>query len=85
MGERVEERGGRLGVAEHARPLAECEIDGDEDRGALVQPADEVEEKLPAGLGERQSRVHRGSRSRYGSDSLRCALAARLGLEPVEW
>ena len=55
MGERFEERGGRLGVAEHARPLAECEIDGDEDRGALVQPADEVEEKLPAGLGERQS------------------------------
>ena len=29
-------------------------ISADEDRGALVEPADEVEEKLTAGLGERE-------------------------------
>ena len=51
MREPVEERGGHLGVAEHARPLAKGEIGGNEDRGALVEPADEVEEELAAGLG----------------------------------
>src|SRR5271155_2796899 len=52
MGEAIEERRGHLGIAEHARPFAEGEIGGDKDRGALVEPADEVEEKLAAGLGE---------------------------------
>jgi hypothetical protein len=33
---------------------AEGEIGGDQNRGALVEPADEVEEELAAGLGERQ-------------------------------
>ena len=32
----VEQRGGHLGVAEHARPFAEGKIGGDDDRGALV-------------------------------------------------
>ena len=54
MGEAVEQGRGHLGVAEDARPFAEGEIGGDEDRGALVEAADEVEEQLAAGLGEGQ-------------------------------
>src|SRR6185312_12606069 len=34
--------------------FAEGEIGGDDDRGPFVEPADEMEEQLPAGLGERQ-------------------------------
>ncbi len=34
------------------QPLAKSKIRGDEDRGSLVEPADEVKEKLAAGLGE---------------------------------
>ena len=50
MCEAVEERGGHFGVAEDARPFAEGEIGGDDDRGAFVEPADEMEEELAAGL-----------------------------------
>ena len=39
MGEAIEERGGHLRVAEHARPFAKGEIGGDDDRGALVETA----------------------------------------------
>src|SRR5271166_4746021 len=52
MGEAVEERGRHLRIAEHARPFAEGEIGGDDDRSSLVEPADEMEQQLPAGLGE---------------------------------
>ena len=31
MGQPVEQRGGHLGVAEHARPFAEGEVGGDDD------------------------------------------------------
>src|SRR5262249_39614233 len=48
MGETIEERSRHLGIAEHARPLAEGEVGGDDDRGLLVEPADQVEEELPA-------------------------------------
>jgi hypothetical protein len=48
VGEAIEQRGRHLGIAEHARPFAEGEIGGDDDRGALVEPADEVEEQLAA-------------------------------------
>ncbi len=54
MGKTVEQRGGHLGVAEDGRPFAEGEVGGDDDRGALVEPAHEVEAQLPAGLGEGQ-------------------------------
>ena len=40
VGEPIEESGGHLGVAEHARPFAEGEIGGDDDRGLLIEPAD---------------------------------------------
>jgi len=35
-------------------PFAEGEVGGDDDRGALVESADQVEQKLAAGLRERQ-------------------------------
>ena len=50
----VEQRGCHLGIAEHAGPFTEREIGGDDDGGALVKPADEMEQQLAAGLGERQ-------------------------------
>ena len=54
VGQTVEQGRGHLGVAEDGRPFAEGEVGGDDDRGALVEPAHEVEEQLPAGLGEGQ-------------------------------
>ena len=52
--EAVEEGGGHLGIAEDARPFAEGEVGGDDYRGALVEPADQVEQQLAARLGEGQ-------------------------------
>jgi hypothetical protein len=45
MREAVEQGRGHLGIAEDAGPFAEGEIGGDEDRGALVEAADEMEEQ----------------------------------------
>ena len=50
----IEQRGRHLGIAEDTRPLPEGEVRGDDDRGPLVEPADEVEQELSAGLGEGQ-------------------------------
>src|SRR5271166_2257739 len=54
MGEAIEQRGRHLWITEHARPFAEGEIGGDDDRSSLVEPADEMEQQLPAGLSEGQ-------------------------------
>src|SRR5260221_9330530 len=54
VGQAVEQRGRHLGIAKHTGPLSECEIGGDDDRRALVEPADEVEQELAAGLSERK-------------------------------
>lgn len=51
---RLEQRGGNLGVAEDGGPLNEGEICGNDDSGALIDPADDVEEQLAAGPGEGQ-------------------------------
>lgn len=51
MGEPIEQRSGHVGAAEHRGPFAEGEIGGDDDRGALVEPADQMEEVLAAGVG----------------------------------
>ncbi|MDR6306349.1 hypothetical protein GGQ85_004078 [Nitrobacter vulgaris] len=54
VGKPIEQRSGHLGAAEHAGPLSEGKKVGGEDDGcALVKPADEVEQKLVAGLNER--------------------------------
>ena len=50
MGQPIEQRSSHLGVTKHAGPLAEGEIGGDDDGGALVEPADKVEQKLTARL-----------------------------------
>ena len=52
--ETIEESGRHFGVCEDAWPFAEGEIGGDDDRGALVEPADEIEQQLTAGLREGQ-------------------------------
>jgi hypothetical protein len=43
VGQAIEQCGGHLGIAEHAGPFTEGEVRGDDDRGPLVEPADEVE------------------------------------------
>lgn len=72
---------GRVAVGGHLEGL------NNEDRGALVEPADKVEQELAAGLGEGQiaefiedDEVH--ARQVVGQPPL--ASAAALGLEPVE-
>jgi hypothetical protein len=42
VGQAIKQRSGHLGVAKHAWPFAEGQVGGDDDRGALVEPADEV-------------------------------------------
>jgi hypothetical protein len=54
MGQSIEQRGRHLGVAEDARPLGESQVGRDDDRGALVKPADQMKQQLAAGLGEGQ-------------------------------
>src|SRR6516165_12107747 len=87
MGQAVEQRGRHFGIAEHARPFPKRKIGGDDDGGALVEPADEVEQKLTAGLRERQiaelvenDEVHAGQM--FGEPAL--PTVAGLGLEPVD-
>ena len=54
MREAVEQCGGHFGVAEDAGPLSEGKIGRDDDRGALVEAADQMEQQLSAGLGEQR-------------------------------
>ena len=48
----VEQGGRHLRIAEDARPFAEGEVGRDDDRGALIEAADQMEQQLPASLGE---------------------------------
>ena len=48
------ERCRHLGVAEHGGPFGEGEVGGDDHRGALVEPADQVEQELATGQREGQ-------------------------------
>lgn len=45
MRKAIEQRGGHLIVAEHAGPFAEAEVGGDDDAGALVEFAQQMEEQ----------------------------------------
>jgi hypothetical protein len=87
MGQTVEQRGRHFGIAEHTRPFAEGEIGGDDDGGALVEAADEVEQELTAGLCEGQiaklvedDEVHAGQM--FSEPAL--PAVAGLGLKPVD-
>jgi hypothetical protein len=48
VGQPIEQCSGHFGVPEDARPFTEGEVCGDDDRGALVEAADEVEQELAA-------------------------------------
>src|SRR6266851_382553 len=50
----IEHGSGHLGVAEDLRPIGEGEIGGDQQRGVLVELADQMEQQLAAGLAERE-------------------------------
>src|SRR5208282_4105208 len=87
VSEAVEQRGRHLWIAEHARPFAEGEVGRDDDRGALIETADEMEQQLPAGLGEGEiaefvedDEVE--AREIIGEPSL--AASARLSLELID-
>ncbi len=54
MRQAIQQRRRHLRVAEHARPLAKGQVRRHQDRGLLVQTADQVEQQLPARLRERQ-------------------------------
>ena len=55
MGEAIEQRGCHFRIAEHAGPLAEAQIGRDDDAGALVEFAQQVEQERSAGRAERQA------------------------------
>jgi len=87
MSEAVEQRGCHLGVAEDGGPLAEGEVGGDDDRGLLVEAADEMEEKLTAGLREGQiAELIEADEVEAGEMIGGAALSAstRLGLETID-
>ena len=52
VGKAVEQRGSHLGVAEDRGPFAEVEVGRHDDRCALVEAADEMEQQLAASLGK---------------------------------
>ena len=54
MGKAVEQRRRHLGVAEHAGPFAEAQVGRDDDAGALVELAQQMEQQGAAGGAERQ-------------------------------
>src|SRR5271170_126432 len=54
VSETVEQRGRHLRVAEHGGPLAEAQVRRDDDAGALVELAQQMEEQGAAGGAERQ-------------------------------
>ena len=54
VGEPIEQGGRHLGVAKDRRPLTEAEIGGDDDAGALVELAEQMEEQSAARSAERQ-------------------------------
>ena len=53
VGQAVQESAGEPLGAEHLGPLVEGQVGGDEDRAALVALAEDLEQQLGAGLGER--------------------------------
>lgn len=52
--EPVQRRSSHLGVAEDRWPFSERQVGADDDRGLLVEAADQMEQQLAAGLGERR-------------------------------
>jgi hypothetical protein len=87
MGQAIEQCGCHLGVAEHARPFTEGQVGGDDDRCAFIEPADEMEQKLAAGLGERQIAEFVEDDEVHASQMIGEPIlpsVAGLGLEPID-
>jgi hypothetical protein len=87
VGQAIEQCRCHLGVGEDARPFTEGKIGADDDRGSFVEPADEMEQELAAGLSEGQiaefvedDEVHAGQMI----SETALARVAGLGLEPVD-
>jgi len=60
MGQPVEQSASQAFGAERFGPFVEGQIAGDQDRGALIKRADQMEEQLAAGLGEGPPAERRG-------------------------
>ena len=72
VGKAVEQRGCHFDVAEHAGPFSEGEIGGDDDGGALIEPAGEMEQKLATGfLRDRSCGSRRDARESFANHSFR--------------
>jgi hypothetical protein len=66
--------------------VTESEIGGDDNRRSLVEPADEMEQELAAGLGKGQiselvqdDKVHPGSDAQQADPGVRCGSRSRGG------
>ena len=68
MGEAIEQSRRHLGVAEDPSPFAEAEVCSDDDAGALVKLAEQVEEQAPPdvlnGRYPSSSRITRSDRTK---------------------
>jgi hypothetical protein len=87
MGQAVEQRGGHLRVSEDGGPFAERQVCRHDDRGALVELADQMEQELSACLGEWQvaqfvedQEIETGDQ--VGGPAL--PVGARLGIQLVD-
>ena len=65
MGQPIEERRCHLRVTKDVSPFTEAQIGCDDDTGALVEAAEQVEQQLTAGPGERQVSPASTRRSRF--------------------
>lgn len=74
MRQAIEQRSGHLRVAEDGGPISERQVCGDDDRGAFVKPAEQVEEQLSASLGEGEIVLRRRGRdgSSHRDQQARC-------------
>ena len=50
----IQQSGGHLGVAEHARPFSDAQVGGDHQPGVFVQLGQQVKQQRAASLAERQ-------------------------------
>ncbi len=70
MRQAVEQGRGHLGVAEHRRPLAEAQVGGDDNTGAFVEFAQQVEQQGAPRSAERQVALDRLRRSSVQDDEV---------------
>ncbi len=87
MGKPVEKSGRHLRVTEDARPFPERQVEGDDDRCAFVEFADQMEQELSACLGEWQvSQLIEDQEIETGDQIGGPALpvCARLGIQLVD-